>query len=235
MQEPHESPRCETEPFVLDGEAQVVEVIDDWQHVRRCRWPSRTVIEEVECPGSDRGSFIDGVAASASGEWLVTMRFTGQGEWGYDVFRTRPLARVAGIDHDFGYILEVPAFAPDASCLVGGAGPGFLGGWWSHPDDDAEEPARGGPVSLGFLFVHRLPSHEVTRHELHVDLPPGWCPDESSGEWWGPRAITVDGGGVRLTPSWGVPVAVPWPLPPVIALPVPHPSGRGLSGASGSL
>lgn len=233
--DPHEAVRCETDPFVLDGEEQIVEVIDDWQnywqHVRRCRWPSREVIDEVTCPMSDRGSSIEEIAAAASGDWLATTRLTGQSESGYDVFRMRPLVRLAGHEHEYGYILDVPVFSPDESCLVGAAGPDFLGDWWSHRDDDAEEPARGGPVSLGFLFVHQLPGHEVTHHELRIDLPPGWCPHESSGEWWGPRELAVSSGGLRMMPSWGVPIEVPWPLPPVIELPVPHPSGHGLEAA----
>jgi hypothetical protein len=29
-------------------------------------------------------------------------------------------------------------------------------------------------------------------------------------------------------PSWGVPVEIGNPLPPLIVLPVPHPSGKGV-------
>jgi hypothetical protein len=217
-----------TAPFVLDGEQQLVEVAGYRQRVRRCHWPSREVIEETEWAVTSTGCYIEEIAASPSGHWLVTQRNSGQGEWGYDVFRARPLARVAGVAEERGYILDLPAFSPDESFLVGGAGRTFLGGWWAHPDDDIEEPARGGPVSLGFLFIHRLPGHEVTRHELRVDLPPGWLPEDPWAEWYGPREIGPIAGGVRLVPSWGIPVELRIPLPPVINLAVPHPSGHGL-------
>jgi hypothetical protein len=218
----------ETSPFILDGEEQFVEVAEYRQRVRCCRWPSREVIEEVEWPVTRTGCYIHQIAVSPSGNWLVTQRISGQGEWGYDVFRTRPLARVSGVVEEKGYILDLPAFSPDESCLVGGAGPVYMGGWWRHPDDEVDDPPRGGVMSLGFLFVHRLPTHEVSRHELQVELPTSWRPDDPWAVWYGPREIESTGGGVRFMPSWGVPVEVRFPLPCVIPLPVPHPSGTGL-------
>jgi hypothetical protein len=220
--------RRATAPFVCAGEEQVVEVVDLAQTVRRCSWPSGEVVEETVCPITRAGCYIEEIAASPSGAWLVTQRISGQGEWGYDVFRACPLAREAGVAQERGYILELPVFAEDESWLVGGAGEGFLGGWWAHPEDDIEEPARAGPVSLGFLFVHRLPGYRVTRHELRVELPAGWLPEDPWGEWYGPRDIRPVGDGVRLMPSWGVPVEVAGPLPAVIVLPTPDPSGQGV-------
>jgi hypothetical protein len=217
-----------TAPFVCDGEAQIVEVTEYRQRVRRCRWPSGEVVEEMVWPVTSAGCYIEEIAPSPSGTWLVTQRISGQGEWGYDVFRSRPLAREAGVAQERGYLLELPRFSADESVLVGGAGLGFMGGWWAHPDDDIDEPARGGPVTLGFLFVHRLPGHQVSRHELRVVLPAGWRPDDPWAVWYGPRDIAPTGSGVRLVPSWGGPVEVAGPLPPVIVLPTPHPSGQGL-------
>jgi hypothetical protein len=217
-----------TGPFDCQGEKQFVEVVDNCQTVRRCAWRSRKAVEETACPVTRAGCYIEEIAASPSGTWLVTQRISGQGEWGYDVFRTCPLAREAGVDQERGYILELPRFSEDESWLVGAAGPGFLGGWWAHPDDDIEEPARGGPVCLGFLFVHQLPSHREKRHELRVQLPKGWFPDDPWAQWYGPRDITPTSKGVRLMPSWGVPLEVESPLPRVILLPTPHPSGKGL-------
>ena len=200
----------------------------DGQRVRRCRWPSKEAIEEIICPLAAGGCYIHQIAASPSGAWLTTQRISGQGEWGYDVFRSAPLGREAGVASEKGYLLDLPRFAADESVLVGGAGRGFLGGWWAHPEDDIDVPARGGPVSLGFLFVHRLPSHEVTRHELRVRLPKGWLPEDPWAVWHGPGEITPTADGVRFVPSWGVPVEVRFPLPSVVPLPVPHPSGKGL-------
>jgi hypothetical protein len=216
-----------TAPYVCGGEEQFVEVADLGQDVRRCRWPSREVTEETIWPVTGSGCYIEEIAASPSGTWLVTQRISGQGEWGYDVFRSRPLARVAGVVEEKGYILDLPRFAADESFLAGGAGRAYMGGWWAHPDDDIDEPARGGPVSLGFLFIHRLPSHEVSRHEFRVELPAGWLPDDPWAVWYGPRQIEPTPDGVRLVPSWGVPVEVRMPFPSIIQLPTPHPSGEG--------
>jgi hypothetical protein len=228
VRSPREPYHRVTAPFVCQGEQQFVEVVDSLQTVRRCAWRSREAVEETVCPVTRAGCYIEEIAASPSGNWLLTQRNSGQGEWGYDVFRTCPLAREAGVAEERGYILELPRFAADESRLVGAAGLGFLGGWWAHPDDDIEEPARGGPVCLGFLFVHRLPGHRVTRHELRVELPRGWLPEDPWAAWYGPRDVTPTAAGVRLMPSWGVPVEVEDPLPRVIRLPTPHPSGRGL-------
>jgi hypothetical protein len=224
----HGEKGCATQPFRCDGQEQFVTVGYPGQSVHRRDWSSKLVVDEAFCPITRSGCAIEEIGASPSGEWLVTQRFSGQGEWGYDVFRTCPLAREAGIAEEYGYMLDLPRFAADESFLIGGAGPGFLGGWWAHPDDDIETPSRGGLVSLGFLFVHRLPTHRVSRLELVVELPPGWVPTDPGAEWYGPREIAPIDGGVRLMPSWGVPVELPAPLPSVIRLPAPHPSGVGL-------
>jgi hypothetical protein len=219
-----------TEPFLLDGEPHFVEVAGVAQYVR-LRRASGEVVEETVRHLRPSGCYIEEIVASPSGRWLVTQNFSGQGEWGYDVFRTRPLARVGGIVEERGYILEPPCFSDDDSLLVGGGGEGFLGGWWAHPEDDNEDPARGGPVEIGFVFVHDLLGRRVTRHPLRIDLPAGWQPDDPWGEWYGPRPIGPVNGGIWMMPSWGVPVEVSFPLPEVIWLPVPHPSGKGLLSA----
>ncbi len=125
-------------------------------------------------------------------------------------------------------MLDLPSFSDDESYLVGGAGQCYMVGWWSRPWGDPDEPSRGGLVALGFLLVHKLSDHEVTRHDLAVNLPERWLPDDPWAVWYGPREISADADGVRLVPSWGVPVVVPHPLPDVIILPTPHPSGKGL-------
>jgi hypothetical protein len=63
---------------------------------------------------------------------------------------------------------------------------------------------------------------------LRVELPKGWRPQDPWAEWYGPRDITPTANGVRLMPSWGVPVEIEGRLPRVIRLPTPHPSGKGL-------
>ncbi|MBA4190013.1 MAG: hypothetical protein C0467_18670 [Planctomycetaceae bacterium] len=63
---------------------------------------------------------------------------------------------------------------------------------------------------------------------MQVELPKGWLPEDPWAEWYGPREITPTNDGIRLVPSWGVAVEIADPLPPIILLPTPHPSGRGL-------
>src|SRR4051812_29690623 len=100
-----------TKPFAPAGEKkQFVEVVDTKQTVRRCLWNSKRVVEETRCRITSSGCYIHEIGASPSGKWLVTQRISGQGEWGYDVFRTAPLAREAGVDQEKGYILELPTF-----------------------------------------------------------------------------------------------------------------------------
>lgn len=226
MAKPAEKPICATPPFRYRGREQFVTVGYPGQPVRRRVWESKIVIDETFCPITDSGCAIETIGASPSGEWLVTQRYSGQGEWGYDVFRTDPLSRDAGIAEERGYILDLPRFSADER-LVAGIGLRCLGGWWAHPDDDIDAPARGGPVVLGFVFVHRLPTHAVTRHEVWIDLPAGWLPDDPWAEWYGPRNVTPVGDGVRFDTTWGVPAEFGLPLPAVLLLPVPHPSGRG--------
>jgi hypothetical protein len=217
-----------TNSFRREGEEQLVEVVDTRQTVRLCRKKPHAVLEETVCPIASNGCYIEEIAASRSGEWLVTQRISGQGEWGYDVFRTSPLAREAGVTTERGFILDLPVFAPDESFLVGAAGEGFTGGWWADADQDIDEPPRAGVKSIGFLFVHRLPKHRVTRHDLRVKLPKGWAPVDPWDGWYGPREIAVRRDRVRMKTWWGVPFEVKLPLPRVIVLPTPHPSGKGL-------
>ena len=217
-----------TKAFLLEGQKQFVAVVDSGQTLRRCRWGTQEVLDEVVCPITSAGCTITEMAVSPSGSWLVTARSSGQGEWGYDVLRTCPLTHEAGISQEHGYTLELPRFAADESFLVGGAGPGFLGGWWAHPDDEIDEPSRGGTVSVGFLFVHRLSRHRVSRHKLCVKLPVGGLPDDPWKGWDGPHKIRPRAAGVRMQPSWSTSVDFAFPLPRVLWLPTPHPSGQGL-------
>ena len=215
-----------TRPFPCDGEKQFVEVLDGRQTIRRLRCKSTAPIDETICPKTRAGCYIHDIAASPSGTWLVTQRISGAGEWGYDVFRTSPLVREAGIAQERGYLLELPRFANDEAFLVGAAGWGFLGGWWAHPDDEPDQPARGGVMTLGFLFVHRLPSHRMSRHQLRVKVPKGWMPDDPFAEkWFGPQKVAPTANGVRFVTSWGTRMEIKAPLPRVIRLPTPRPSG----------
>ena len=171
------------------------------------------------------GCAIAEMRVSDSGNWLTTVRTSGQGEWGYDVVRVETMSREGGTESEPGYMLEPAAFSTDESRLVGGYGEGWLGDWWSHPDDDRDQPARGGVITFGWIFVHRLPGHQVTRHELRMDVPPGWLPEDPWDEkWCGPTGIAPLGRGVRMTLPGGEAFKSAAELPPVLELPMPQAS-----------
>jgi hypothetical protein len=123
-------------------------------------------------------------------------------------------------------MIDMPRFSADETQLVGFAS-SWLGGWWTHPDDDIDLPARGGRIEFGFLFVHRLPSQRVTHHKLHFDLPAGWVPtDPESDIWYAVRDIVPEAAGIRAVLPGGVPFEfVGRQLAAEIVLPAPHPSG----------
>jgi hypothetical protein len=190
---------------------------------------SGEVVDKLLIPNTRCGCAMEEFSISPSGEWIVTRRSSGQGEWGYDVLRAHPLERQAGIPFQSGYMLEMPVFADDESFLLGGYGESWLGGWWCHPEDDFDAPARGGKVTLGWLLRHRLPSHKVTLHELTMKLPSGWLPDDPEAPtWYGPTKIRPRGKGVEMTLPGGVPHRIDGPLRKAIALPTPHPMGKKL-------
>jgi hypothetical protein len=231
LQKGRDAFNCATEPFLFEDGEQVVDVTDNGllQTIRRRCLPSDEIVEETQWPMTNTGCGTDEIAISPSGHWLVTQRLSGQGQWGYDVFRSRPLSRVAGVSEESGYMLGLPRFAGDESLLIGAAGDEFLGYWWSDPNDAYGTPARGGVVKFGFLFVHRLPDHHVSRHDLCIDLPRGWSPDNPDApHWFGPSDVTPTTTGVRFTLSWGIPIEIKAPFPSVITLATPHPSGTGL-------
>ena len=212
----------ESLPFVHDGITQFLEVIDDRQTVRRCHWPSRETIEEIVIPLTNAGCHIFAFNVAASGAWITTERISGQGEWGYDILRTAPLTRIGGVDERRGYISETPRFATDQSRIAV-----FASRWLHWVDDEDETPSLGGYVNVGWLYFHALPGLEETDHEVVVHLPAGWKAKVKNFQWYMPKEVAPVGDGVRLIPSGGVPVEIPGPLPEVIVLPTPHPSGRG--------
>ena len=186
------------------------------------------IVDELTVPSTSCGCGIEEFRESPSGNWIVTARWSGQGEWGYDVIRSKPLERLAGISERGGYILDLPKFSADESYVLGGYGYNWLRGWWVTDDDDCyEDPSRGGIILFGWLFRHSLPSQDVTFHKLRMDLPSGWFPNDFEDEkWLGARAIApLENGGVKMMLPGGIPFECAGPLPDTIDLPVPHPDG----------
>jgi hypothetical protein len=214
----------ESKPFPLKGERFVLRVADEAQRVQLVRLGTGAVVEEIVVPISWCGCHIEELTVSPCGNWAATWRLSGQGEWGYDVFATNPLARVAGITEERGYALDAPRFSACGTRLVGAAGR-YFEWWWPQPDWDHDTASDGQTVCVGFLYVHRLPSHEVTRHALLTELPPGW--KQARGAVWRvPRGATPVGEGARIT-FCGAEVELPAPLGEEILLPTPNPNGTG--------
>lgn len=208
--------------FALAGEQLYLEVIDDVQTVRRCRWPSDEVIESVTVPLTHAGCHIESFHVSPSGTWATTERLSGQGEWGYDIFQTSPLQRLGGVDELRGFIREAPRFAADESRIAV-----LASRWLNWVQDEDEVPSDGGLVNIGWLYVHRLPDLTETDHEVVVKLPAGWKAERKAEFWYLPRGVTPVGDGLRVGDWCGRVCDIPGPLPEVIVLPTPHPSGDG--------
>jgi hypothetical protein len=130
------------------------------------------------------------------------------------------------MDQRRGYIIEAPRFAADESRLAVFASR-RLRWWWAEPNAENDAPAPGGYVSVGWLYIHRLPGLEETDHAVAVKLPKGWKSENPRFRWNLPKEVTPVRDGVRLIPSGDLPVEIPGPLPEVIVLPTPHPSGTG--------
>jgi hypothetical protein len=201
---------CKTSEFVYDGVQQYAQVVDGYpQRVQRINVTSGAVIAETSCATSLAGCAIEEISISASGTWLVTRRNSGQGESGYDIFSVNGLERCGGIAEEYGYIIEIPRFSQDETVAVTGIGLSWLGGWWSHRDDDIDVPSRGGVMSIGTLLVHDLIDHRTVRHDLDMDIPKGWLPNDSEQDIWScVRDIQAEPDGIRMTLPGGTRIAV---------------------------
>jgi hypothetical protein len=221
---------CESPPFSLAEKQRMLMVrriaYNDIISLRR--WPSRAEVERCSVEITSSGCGITEIAVSRSGRWAVSQRSSGQGEWGYDLFSTSPMQRVAGIAERCGYIAETPQFSADESKLAGGYGNDWLGSWWTDSEDDWSEPARGGLLEIGFVFIHDLLDHCVSLHELVVQVPRGWVPDDPEEAMWSsPTNIVPTEHGFSMTLPGGVPFSVEAPGERV-QLPLVHPSGGKL-------
>ncbi|MCA9608897.1 MAG: hypothetical protein KC619_25005 [Myxococcales bacterium] len=181
--------------------------------------PDWSLGASLSLPVSGAGCAIEEIAASASGRFAVTQRFSGQGECGFDVIDLDRMEWLGGVPERAGYILELPVFSDDESRVVAAIGP-RLGGWWAHPDDDVDEPSRGGVVDLATLYELRLESRELHACRLELDVPEGWLPEDPWSEaWLGPTRLEAVDGGLRMVLPGGDPFRQIGPLPDVLRLP----------------
>jgi hypothetical protein len=190
---------------------------------------SHRVVDELPVPATNTGCGVEEFTLSPSGSWIVTSRWSGQGEWGYDVIQAKPLVHCGGILERRGYILDLPQFSADESFLLGGFGERWLGGWWGHPEDEHEHPSCGGELNFGWLFKHSLYDHTISFHELRMTFPVDWLPNEPEAEiWLGPRNIRPFANGFAMDLPGGIPFVHPDPISDIVHLPVPRSDGSGL-------
>lgn len=114
--------------------------------------------------------------------------------WGYELVEL-PSLRQLPIRFTYAYpTLCPPAFSLDGRFVV--SCNSVAVGWWTDDNDAYEEtPSPGGEFELGVISVHDLASGNVSLHEVWVDLPEGWMPDDPGrAEWneiWGPEFISA--------------------------------------------
>ena len=187
---------------------------------------SNLITDELVIPSTQSGCDIEEFLVSPSGDWIVTARSSGQGEWGFDVISNNPLRHCGGIPEQLGYMLELPRFSADESYLLGGYGENWLGGWWSHPEC-LETPSPGGAITFGWLFVHKLETQKTAFHELKMNLPTDWLPSDPEDEiWFGATQITpLSTGGVAMQLPGKISFEIDAPLSGIVQIPTPHPKG----------
>lgn len=207
-----------------DGDVLTIRAAHPYDHILRSS-AAGVVMESTQIRATMSGCGIVDFEVSKSGNWIATGRSSGQGEWGYDVVGTNPLARRGGTLEKRGYG-TLPKFSANEDRVVGGCGENWLGGWWAHPNNDFEFPARGGEVTFGWVFIHRLPSHEVSWHELRMNIPSGWLPaDPFDMKWHGPSVIEPFGEGFQFVLPSGKAYEYEGPLPNVVELETPETDG----------
>lgn len=209
-------------PFTLNGEELFVEVIDTEQTVRLCRWPSKEVVEQTVIPFSHHGCHLESFLVSPSGKWIGTERTSGQGDWGYEILQSSPLRWVGGAENIRGYMNEPPRFAADESNYAV-----FGSRTFRWVKDTTTVFTDGGCVNVGWLYLLRIPHVEVSDHEVVVKLTPGWKAEGRPQDWHMPKGIEPVGDGLRIGDWCGQAIDIPGPLPEVIVLPTPHPTGKG--------
>ncbi len=211
--------------WLPDGSEAVV-VEDERQIVLRMRWPDWQQAAETPPLPDTYGCPAQSLEVSPDGQWIFAERWSGQGDWGYDLLSVEPLRRRLGRSCSWGYMTASPAFSQSGDRLVIGHGKRWAGNWWADLDDldEDDESARGGPVTLGWLIDHRLETLTVTRHELRMELPAGWLPENLEEALDGsPPDISLTGGVIRMTLPGDMELEVAAdPLPEVVWLPVPQ-------------
>lgn len=189
------------------------------QIVARIHAPTWEIAGELSIGVDPTGCAIEEIVASPSGRWAATRRSSGQGESGFDVIDVARMERIGGVARRRGIMLAAPVFAPDEARVLTGIGP-WLGGWWAHPEDELEDPARGGVIDFGCLLELDLDARVLHTCALELEIPAGWVPsDPWADEWMGPTSIEPLERGARVVLPGGDCFAHAAPLPAVLRLP----------------
>lgn len=198
------------------------------ERLRLRRPPFYRLSGEAHNPVSRLGCGIEAFRESKSGRWLVTNRNSAQGEWGYDVYSTKPFERCGGVYDCSGYMLQAPVISEDDRFVVGCYGLHWTSSWWAPDGEDNYTPADGGKIVLGTVFVHRLCDHQVARHDLIIDLPEGWVPEDPyDPHWLAVFNLRIESGRIRMTLPGEIEFTIDERFSNIRDLPVPDPAGGG--------
>jgi hypothetical protein len=211
-------------------ESSMLSCVDQRQQLVRFSWPDLTPVETIEAP-----QFSVTLIVSASEKLLLVYQDPGGGECGYEVFSLDgPLRKLSDhIGPTVGPMGVQPIFSPSerlVACCPGN------GGFWLPPEndrleewmdelDEMEIPSFGGKATFATLILHDLSTDVVTKHDLQVDLEPGWVPDSPQDERWENGAAglvfaTEDQLRLQLPDdSW---IELSLPLPETVLLPTPN-------------
>ena len=157
------------------------------------RWreaPSGRVLEETEiCVTTGGVNHL--VLNHRRNQCLAT--WLDQNVWGYVLLDLEKRQQLPASLYWRSATLSPPAFSPNdvvaVSCHY------FRDGWWTDEIDDFwEYPSPGGLRKVGTISVHDLATNQIANHDVLIDVPPGWLPDNGDrSDWnmiWGPDFIS---------------------------------------------
>lgn len=124
---------------------------------------------------------------------LALATWLDQTEWGYVIVDLGAKEQWPGGLLWPSASLVPPEFSPDDQLVV--ACNRIRSGWWNDAEDDSwESPSPGGLRVAGAVTVHEVASGTISRHDVLIELPPGWMPERPDRpDWdtiWGPEFVS---------------------------------------------
>lgn len=183
------------------------------------RWrqaPSGRVLKETEVcvvAGGVRHLVLSHKLDKCLATWLD------QNIWGYVLMDLESMRQQPASLYWRSATLSPPGFSPDDALAV--SCHYFRDGWWTDEIDDFWEHASpGGLRKVGTISVHELASNHVSNHDVLIELPRGWLPDNGDrSDWnmiWGPDFVEPRAFSIWLPD--GSTETLSLPLPPKVEI-----------------